>query len=79
MPGAIDFSAVAFGGTTSATFSSGTLSVTDGTHAAAIALLGQYVAANFQTSDDGHGGTLVVDPPVVATEQQSLISQPQHV
>ena len=70
VPGAIDFSAVAFNsGTTSATYTStgisaGTLSVTDGTHTAAIALLGQYVTANFKLSTDGHGGTLVTDPPV---------------
>src|SRR5205814_8683656 len=69
VPGAIDFAAVAFGSSTSATYTStgigsGTLSVTDGAHTAALALLGQYVTANFHLSDDGHGGTLVVDPPV---------------
>jgi autotransporter passenger strand-loop-strand repeat protein len=70
VPGAIDFSAVAFAsGTTSATYTStgvgsGTLSVTDGTHTAQIALLGQYTVGNFKLSDDGHGGTLIVDPPV---------------
>jgi hypothetical protein len=70
VPGAIDFSAVAYvSGTTSATYTStsssgGTLSLTDGTHTAQIALLGQYVTANFKLSDDGHGGTLIVDPPV---------------
>jgi autotransporter passenger strand-loop-strand repeat protein len=70
VPGAIDFSAVAYAsGTTSATYTStgvgsGTLTVTDGTHTAQIALLGQYVTANFKLSADGHGGTLIVDPPV---------------
>ena len=37
----------------------GTLSVTDGTHAATLLLLGQYAAAGFQTTSDGGTGTLV--------------------
>ena len=32
--------------------------------AVGIALLGKYVTANFKLSTDGHGGTLIVDPPV---------------
>ena len=51
---------------TSTGVSAGNLTVTDGTHTAQIALLGQYVTANFKLSDDGHGGTLVVDPPVTS-------------
>jgi autotransporter passenger strand-loop-strand repeat protein len=43
---------------------SGTLTVTDGTHTARLAMLGSYVAANFHLADDTHGGTLVFDPPV---------------
>ena len=39
------------------------LTVTDGTHTANIALLGNYLASTFVASSDGHGGTLVVDPP----------------
>jgi hypothetical protein len=42
----------------------GTLTVTDGTDTAVIALLGQYVAANFKMGSNGAGGTLVTDPPV---------------
>ena len=42
----------------------GELTVTDGSHTASIALLGQYLAANFTTSSDGHGGTLITDPPL---------------
>jgi hypothetical protein len=34
-----------------------------------IALLGQYVAGSFALSSDGHGGTLVTDPAVVAQTQ----------
>ena len=48
--------------------SSGTLTVSDGTHTASIALLGQYMAAQFNLASDGHGGTVVTDPPLtVAT------------
>jgi len=35
----------------------GTPTVTDGRHAAAIALLGDYRAGSFVTTADGHGGT----------------------
>jgi hypothetical protein len=37
--------------------SGGTLTVTDGTHAANIALLGNYMASVFVAGSDGHGGT----------------------
>lgn len=46
--------------------SPGTLTVSDGTHTASIALLGNYSLANFTASSDGHGGTLIVDPPLPA-------------
>jgi hypothetical protein len=45
--------------------SGGTLSVSDGTHSANIALLGNYLASTFTTSSDGHGGTSVIDPAVL--------------
>jgi hypothetical protein len=45
--------------------SPGTLSVSDGTHIANIALDGIYSLANFTASSDGHGGTLVIDPPLL--------------
>ena len=48
--------------TFSGTSSGGTLSVTDGTHTANIALLGNYMASTFVASSDGHGGTSVVNP-----------------
>jgi hypothetical protein len=43
--------------------SGGKLTVTDGTHRADIALIGNYMASVFVASSDGHGGTSVVDPP----------------
>jgi 20S proteasome alpha/beta subunit len=52
--------------------SGGTLSVTDGTHTANIALLGSYMASTFVTSSDGHGGTYVVDPSAVS--QSNLLA-----
>ncbi len=59
---------------------SGTLTVTSGGHTADITLLGQYVAGNFSITSDGHGGTLVTDPPVT-TEQSPMVaavSSTQH-
>ena len=37
----------------------GILSVKEGTHVAKITLLGNYMAASFVTTADGHGGTLI--------------------
>ena len=51
----------------------GTLSVTDSTHTANIALLGNYMASSFVPSSDGHGGTLITDPP---SNQQPLLTLP---
>ena len=45
--------------------SPGTLTVSDGTHTANIALDGNYSLANFTASSDGHGGTFVIDPPLL--------------
>ncbi|MFN5282426.1 hypothetical protein [Bradyrhizobium sp.] len=49
--------------------------MTDGTVTASVALLGNYMASTFTASSDGHGGTLVVDPPAT---QVSQLAQPQH-
>jgi len=59
---------------TSGSTGSGTLTVTDGTPAttANITLLGQYAASNFNIQTDGHGGTLVLDPPVSSSDQNQL-------
>lgn len=55
--------------------SGGTLTVSDGTHTATLNLLGQYSAADFALSSDGHGGTLISDPGVV---QQSQLAATLH-
>ena len=51
----------------SGTSTGGTLTVTDGTHTAEIALSGNYLASSFVTSTDGAGGVDVVDPPTTAS------------
>jgi hypothetical protein len=67
-PDLMDLVDIAFhSGTTSATWAqsgtSGTLTVTDGSHTAHLTLLGQYVASQFNIGNDGQGGTVVTDPP----------------
>jgi autotransporter passenger strand-loop-strand repeat protein len=55
---------------TSGATASGSLMVGDGTSAttANITLLGAYMAGNFAIQSDGRGGTLVIDPPLAATD-----------
>jgi hypothetical protein len=63
------------GYTANADGNGGTLSVGDGTHSTQIALLGNYIAASFVATSDGHGGTSVVD---TQPANQSLLAPPQH-
>ena len=44
-----------------------TVTAADGSHAASLALLGQFMASSFVTAGDGHGGTPIADP---ASSQQ---------
>jgi hypothetical protein len=66
-PGGIDLPNIAFGAHTTLAYSQnaagtgGTLTVSDGRHAAAVALLGNYIAGSFVIAADGHGGTLVTE------------------
>jgi hypothetical protein len=55
--------------------SGGMLSVTDGTHTAKVALLGNYMASSFAAASDGHGGTLVTEASA-ATNLQLLVTVP---
>lgn len=62
----IDLADIAFNGTATTlgylgndSNTGGHLAVSDGTHAAALTLLGQYSAASFVLAADGHGGTLI--------------------
>ena len=51
---------------TKVSFSGGVLTVKDGSgHTAKLHFSGTYTINNFDLSDDGHGGTLIKDPPVV--------------
>ena len=64
---AIDLADIAFGTNTTVVYlasgpDTGTLTVSDGTHTANIALSGQYAPTSFTIASDGHGGTAVVDP-----------------
>ena len=58
--------------------SEGTLTVTDGTRTANIALLGNYLASTFVASSDGHGGTAIIDPALTSFNQQMVLTPPQH-
>jgi hypothetical protein len=52
----------------------GTRTVTDGRHAAAITLLGTYMAGSFVATADGHGGALLTQAG--QTGQQPLLTHP---
>jgi hypothetical protein len=68
---AIDLKDINFA-TATESYASGTLTVSDGTHTANIHLNGTYVLANFTLSNDGSGGTLVIDPPVTSSTSGSM-------
>jgi len=80
---AIDLSGIAFDAQTTLGYSpnsnntGGTLSLTDGTQSAKIALLGNYMASSFVTESDAHGGTMVV-AETAHTGNQSVLANPQH-
>jgi hypothetical protein len=66
-PDQIDLGDIPFSATTSldytanASHTGGTLTVSDGTDTANIALVGSYTASSFTLSSDGHGGALITD------------------
>jgi hypothetical protein len=65
----IDLKDIAYGSTTLASYSGneagGVLTVIDiQGHAAHLSLVGNYTHSKFNLSDDGSGGTLVIDPPM---------------
>ena len=75
----LDLSDIVFGeGTTTLAYAAnddstgGTLTVSDGAHTVSLAMLGQYTAADFAISSDGHGGTMIVDPGVQAQTQLAV-------
>jgi hypothetical protein len=50
--------------TTSGANASGTLTVKEGMSSTTLTLVGSYTASNFSAISDGHGGTLITDPPI---------------
>jgi hemolysin type calcium-binding protein len=51
----------------------GTSTASDGSHAAGLALLGQFMASSFVTAGDSHGGSPISDAP---SSQPPLLAQP---
>jgi autotransporter passenger strand-loop-strand repeat protein len=66
----IDLGDIRFGADTTLAYvaneanTGGTLTVSDGSHVASLALLGQYTAADFALASDGLGGSLISDPGI---------------
>ncbi|WP_298371720.1 C2 family cysteine protease [uncultured Bradyrhizobium sp.] len=75
---AIDFANIDFAAGQTVGFAGnaagGSLSVSDGVHAASIALLGNYMASTFVAASDGHGGTAITVHP----DQVATLAPPQH-
>ena len=67
----IDLKGINFN-TVQESLSNGVLTVTDGTHSAALDFNGPYTLANFKLASDGSGGTLVYDPPATADQTGNL-------
>lgn len=76
----IDLSTINFGSQTTLAYTpnqdntGGTISVSDGTHNASIALLGQYAEADFHTATDFHGGTYITDPHLTGAALAAFLS-----
>ena len=79
----IDLTDLAFGAQTTLGYSpnsnqtGGTLTIGDGSHAASIALLGNYIASSFAIAGDSNGGTMVV-AEMSQSGGQPLLTNPQH-
>jgi autotransporter passenger strand-loop-strand repeat protein len=71
---AIDLGGLAYSGTSAASWTqltsgasaSGTLIVKEGASSVTLTVVGSYTSKNFSVTSDGHGGTLVTDPPVIS-------------
>jgi autotransporter passenger strand-loop-strand repeat protein len=57
-------STVSWTQTTSGVNASGTLTVKEGASSMSFTLVGSYTSGNFSATSDGHGGTLITDPPI---------------
>jgi serralysin len=67
--GDIDHGAVGF----TDSYANGVLTVSDGTNTAHLSFAGTYSQDNFKFADDGHGGTIVYDPPAGAAGMAATI------
>jgi trimeric autotransporter adhesin len=80
----IDLKDIAFGSGTTLSYApasggtSGTLTVSDGTHIANIELLGNYTAASFTKASDGGAGTLITDSSTLAAAASSASLTTPH-
>jgi autotransporter passenger strand-loop-strand repeat protein len=80
----LDLSDIPFVGTTTVGFmqaaGSATLTVSDHMgHTANLTLLGMFMAGQFNIAADGHGGTVVFDPPVSSSDPTQLaLANTQH-
>jgi hypothetical protein len=80
LPPGIDLADISFGTQTTLAYApnpsdrGGTLTVSDGKHDAAIALLGQYMAADFHAQSDFHGGTLITDPSLSGGQLAAFVA-----
>jgi hypothetical protein len=52
--------------TTTGANASGTLTIKEGASSTTLTLVGSHTTSNFSATSDGHGGTLITDPPVVS-------------
>ena len=72
---AIDLTDISYGADMQVTFlgnaTGGSLTITNGTSTANIALVGDYLSSTWTLSSDGSGGTIVVDP-IASTNWQTL-------
>ena len=80
----IDLADIAFGSATTLGFTpnagntGGSLAISDGTHSANLALLGQYAVSGFAVSSDGHGGTLLQEATSISTATQGMLLTQPH-
>ncbi len=72
----LNLAGIAFSSATIA-YSANTLTVTDGAHSVMIDLLGQYMAAGFQDSNNGAGGTVITYTPPQAQAEVAVLA-PVH-
>ena len=74
---ALDLRDISFVSSKEATFKSGVLTVTDGSHTAKIKLAGNFIGSTWVASGDGHGGVIVIDPHAPVATAAASSASPQ--